>query len=54
MNAMRKSLLGALTAMTLAVTGCAEGKYPVSGETCGPQDPVQTLDAGDCAVPSGV
>ena len=24
-------------------------KYPVSGEDCGPDDPVQTLDAADCA-----
>ena len=25
--------------------------YPVSGEQCGPEDPVKTLDAADCNVP---
>ena len=27
---------------------CAEEKYPVSGEDCGPEDPVKSLDASDC------
>ena len=37
----------------LFVISCAEeGRYPVSGEECGPDDPVLTLDAADCAIPS--
>jgi hypothetical protein len=31
-----------------------EGKYPITGEDCGPEDPVQSLDAADCvATPTG-
>lgn len=37
----------------LILAGCSEeGYYPVSGEECGPSDPVQTLDASDCLVPA--
>jgi hypothetical protein len=33
----------------LFIAGCAqEGYYPISGEECGPNDPVLTLDAADC------
>jgi hypothetical protein len=40
--------------LTLAVLGCAKpGHYPISGEDCGPNDPVQTLDAADCTAPVG-
>lgn len=28
--------------------------YPVTGEQCAPKDPVQTLDAADCYVPTGI
>ncbi len=28
-----------------------DGTYPLTGEECGPNDPVQTLDASDCTVP---
>ncbi len=35
------------------VASCAgENRYPVSGEECGPNDPVLTLDAADCTVPT--
>ncbi|PJI84298.1 hypothetical protein BC777_3840 [Yoonia maricola] len=35
----------------LILAGCAtEGTYPISGEECGPDDPVLTLDAADCTV----
>jgi len=37
----------------LLVASCAdEGRYPVSGDECGPNDPVLTLDAADCTVPA--
>jgi hypothetical protein len=37
----------------LSIASCAsEGRYPVLGEECGPNDPVLTLDAADCAVPA--
>ena len=34
------------------VVSCAEDRYPLSGEECGPNDPVLTLDAADCTVPT--
>ena len=31
------------------------GRYPISEEECGPNDPVLTLDASDCApLPTGL
>lgn len=37
----------------LLIASCAEeGRYPLTGEECGPNDPVLTLDANDCAVPN--
>ncbi|MDO8985977.1 hypothetical protein [Cypionkella sp.] len=51
---MKRFLQLTLVMMTLWVAGCAESTYPVSGETCGPDDPVQTLDANDCTVLPGV
>ena len=41
-----------LFAAALALTACvAPDKYPVSGEECGPEDPVKEIDASmaDCA-----
>lgn len=36
----------------LILASCAqEGRYPVSGDECGPNDPVLTLDTNDCTVP---
>ncbi|PTX56044.1 hypothetical protein C8N43_0694 [Litoreibacter ponti] len=40
----------ALTALSACVT---EDRYPVSGEECGPNDPVKDLDAADCLPPIG-
>jgi hypothetical protein len=34
------------------IASCADDYYPLSGEECGPGDPVLTLDAGDCTVPA--
>jgi hypothetical protein len=53
-DVMKRFLQIALAVMTLGLTGCVEGKYPISGETCGPDDPVLKLDANDCVVPPGV
>ncbi|MGJ8587480.1 MAG: hypothetical protein ACSHXW_04950 [Yoonia sp.] len=38
--------------MILFLASCAQdGTYPLSGEECGPNDPVLTLDAADCTSP---
>jgi len=35
------------------IASCAaQDRYPVSGEECGPNDPVLTLDAADCTIPT--
>lgn len=41
-----------LLAMLILANCTPEGRYPVSGEKCGPTDPVLTLDAADCTVPT--
>ena len=41
-----------LPVLALLLAGCQEPTtYPISGEECDPNDPVQTLDAADCMVP---
>ena len=41
--------IGAILAMTLAA--CEDtGRYPVTEEQCGPNDPVLGLNAADCNV----
>ena len=38
-------LIGAFAALA----GCSDTQhYPVSGQECGPNDPVRDLDAGNC------
>ncbi|MEX0320333.1 MULTISPECIES: hypothetical protein [unclassified Ruegeria] len=50
MTPTRLSML-ALTAFLTLLAACTEPEtYPVSGEECGPTDPVQELDASDCVV----
>lgn len=39
-----------LLALILVASCAAEGRYPLSGEECGPNDPVLDLDAADCTV----
>ncbi|MDJ1008772.1 MAG: hypothetical protein QNJ13_13230 [Paracoccaceae bacterium] len=44
--------------MTIAalalLAGCTEpDTYPVSGEECAPDDPVQTIEVFECDVPGG-
>ncbi len=52
-----KNLCAYLSVLGVAVilSGCTqEGKYPLSGEECKEDDPVLSLDAGDCAAaPAG-
>ena len=39
----------ALLSLPLLLAACTEpGTYPISGEECGPDDPVLELDASDC------
>ena len=36
--------------IAVVLSGCtAEGKYPLTGKDCDPEDPVLSMDAGDCA-----
>lgn len=47
---MKPVNLMASLALVLSLAACEDdNKYPISGEDCGPDDPVQTLDASDCA-----
>jgi hypothetical protein len=52
---MKRLTVLLLALMTTGMLGaCAEeGRYPISGEECGPNDPVKDIEpvAGDC-VPS--
>ena len=47
---MKRTLQIALAIIVIGISGCAEGRYPISGESCAPDDPVHTLDAQDCTV----
>ncbi|UWQ82088.1 hypothetical protein [Leisingera caerulea] len=45
----------ALMSLPLLLAACNEpGTYPVSGEECGPDDPVLELDASDCPAGAAV
>lgn len=48
---MKHVLATACVLASLLLAACEEDKYPVSGEECGPDDPVKGLDAGDCTIP---
>ena len=41
-----------IIAILFLASCAAEGRYPLSGEECSPGDPVLTLDAADCTVPT--
>ncbi|GAW34404.1 hypothetical protein RA2_01452 [Roseovarius sp. A-2] len=46
---MKNLIALALVGMLSAIAGCTDSHhYPVSGEECGPNDPVQTMDTSDC------
>ncbi|WP_170479366.1 hypothetical protein [Ruegeria arenilitoris] len=55
---MLNKTLAALLMISALLLGACEKEsetYPVTGEQCGPEDPVQTLDAADCDIlPAGV
>lgn len=46
---MKRLVQITLLATTLGLMGCAEpGRYPISGEECGPADPVLDMTVPDC------
>lgn len=51
-----KPILILLIASAAVLSACEKSSdtYPVSGEQCGPNDPVKTLDAEDCFIPPAV
>ncbi len=54
---MLNKSLAALMMAAMLLSACEKTAetYPVTGEQCGPEDPVQTLDAADCNIlPPGV
>ncbi len=48
-----KPILVLLLAAAAVLSACEKSTetYPVTGEQCGPNDPVKKLDADDCFVP---
>ncbi|MES0828339.1 hypothetical protein [Ruegeria sp. SCP11] len=54
---LNKSFVAFMMTAALLLSACEKDveTYPVSGEQCGPEDPVKTLDAADCNIlPAGV
>ncbi|WP_171126407.1 MULTISPECIES: hypothetical protein [unclassified Ruegeria] len=54
---LNKSLSALLMAATVFLGACEKeaDTYPATGDQCGPDDPVKTLDASDCDIlPAGV
>ncbi|UWR02573.1 hypothetical protein K3740_16235 [Ruegeria conchae] len=51
-----KYLSALLVASAAILAGCEKEAetYPITGEQCGPEDPVKTLDAEDCYIPPAV
>ncbi len=51
---LNKSIAAVLLVLATVLSGCEKSAdtYPVTGEQCGPEDPVKTLDAEDCYVPA--
>ena len=48
-----KSLV--ILAALIVLAACTETEtYPLSGESCSEKDPVHTLDASDCLMPTPV
>lgn len=44
-----KYILSAITViLLLGTSGCATGRYPLSGQKCGTCDPVKGMCAPDC------
>ncbi len=53
---LNKSLAVLLVASVAVLAGCEKeaDTYPLTGQQCGPEDPVKTLDAEDCYIPPAV
>lgn len=44
-----------IVVMGLVAAGCTQqGHYPITGEACGPTDPVLDMTVPDCDQPAGV
>ncbi|WP_159090043.1 hypothetical protein [Ruegeria sp. Alg231-54] len=57
LSMLNKPLAAVLVVAAVFLSACEKNNeiYPVSGEQCGPKDPVQTLDADDCDIlPAGI
>ena len=52
-GAMKRFVLTAAVLVAVLSACGAPDRYPLSDDTCGPNDPVQTLDARDCVMPIG-
>lgn len=51
---MKPLILAASALAFLSLAACTEGDtYPISGEECGPNDPVKDLNAADCLPSTG-
>ncbi len=49
---MKQVFLAVILGLPMILSACErQNTYPVSGEECGPDDPVKTLDEGDCKPP---
>jgi hypothetical protein len=47
------SFIAVLAAAAL-LTACEPDRYPITGQECGPDDPVRALDGSDCvSIPAG-
>lgn len=54
---LNKSLVAFMMTAAVLLSACEKDTetYPVTGEQCGPDDPVKTLDAADCDIlPAGI
>ena len=49
---LNKPIVTLIIAAAAVLSACEKSAdtYPVSGEQCGPEDPVKTLDAADCDI----
>ncbi len=48
---MRLFQMLAILFAAITLSACEPETYPISGEECGPNDPVQELDATNCLPP---
>jgi hypothetical protein len=49
---MKRFITLAMVGTLLTVSACTDpDEYPISGQECGPNDPVLDLDANNCVMP---